>query len=386
MALSGELIRPGFFYPTCLEPEARHIYRHVRAFADPVFVCQKRKGHWPGLEPRVVNRSPFRETARWLARVRGVPWQAGGRETREIAAIFRQAGVDIVHIFSGNAALHMLPLLRQLEIPVLVSFHGSDVTGEFAAPGARAAREEIFLRAGLVACRSGDLAREVAGLGCPQEKLRLMRAVLPEAIAPSPRMAPPGGARRFLAAGRLVPKKGHASAIEAFALAARDIPDARLTIAGEGPLATELANRARELGVSVDFPGFLGEEALREAFLEHDVFLQPSEVVGGDREGIPNALLEAMSAALPCIATRHGGIGEVIEHCTSGLLVEEGRPDELAKAMRSIAKSNELWNTLSKGAHARFIDEFSAENQIARIHDLYREAAAGLPASRNPLF
>jgi colanic acid/amylovoran biosynthesis glycosyltransferase len=328
----------------------------------------------------------MREAAKWLARRTGMPWQMSGREAREIVEIYRRAGVSVVHIFSGNAALHALPVLRQLPVPALVSFHGSDVSGEFAAPGAKAVRAEIFHRAGLVACRSADLAEAVAALGCPQEKLRVMRAVLPEAILDRLRSAPAGGARRFLAAGRLVAKKGHATAIAAYAKLLRKMPDARLTIAGDGPLAAPLAAQARKLGVDVDFVGFLSEEDLRTAFLEHDVFLQPSEVAAGDREGIPNALLEAMSAGLPCIATRHGGIQEVIEHGTSGLLIPEGQPAELAKSMQALAESAELWNQLSQGAHARFLAEFAAEHQISRINDLYREAAAGLPASRNPLF
>jgi len=296
-----------------------------------------------------------------------------------MSEIVRRTGASLLHIFFGNVAVHMLPLLRETAVPVVVSFHGADVTGKIASPAFERARCEMFERAALVLCRSEQLAQKVRELGCEASKLRIMRTVLPP-IRRSPHVPPADGAWRIVQAARLVPKKGIATALRAFAAFLKVHPHSRFMIAGDGPLEGELRRQVAELGIadSVEFCGFLSQELLAQLFRDAHIFLHPSETVGGDVEGIPNSLLEAMASGLPSVSTRHGGIPEVIDNGVTGMLCGEGDSAGLSAALLELAGDPALYSRISKEG-AEFVSaEFSAAKQIANVENLYR-AAIGIP-------
>lgn len=371
---SGETV--GLFCPTYLEPEMLHVHRHVnalRAFR-PIVLTQKAKGVWSGVIPVVVPRSRLRELSRFAEQVAGRPWQLSRGEANAITNKLRVC--RLLHIFFGDAAIHCLPLLDAYKGPVVISFHGADVSGAIAGNGYRRARERLFSRAELVACRSEDLVAKVAALGCPQGKLRVMRTILPDLPKGAPKAAPADGAWRLLQAGRLIPKKGPFTALQAFALFRQRFPLATFTLAGEGPLRGELEAEATRLGISaaVQMPGFLGQDALRKEFDAAHIYLHPSETVNEDREGVPNALLEAMANRLPPVATRHGGIPEVVEHGRSGLLCAEKDPVALAAALLELATNPQQYQTFSEGANKRVAEAFSPTRGIEAVEAIYREA------------
>ncbi len=287
-------------------------------------------------------------------------------------------GCSLLHAFFGNAAIHLLPLLRDCGVPVVISFHGSDVAGSMASAGYAEAREELFSLAARVPCRSEALAERVAKLGCPRGKLTVMRTMIPETrIALRP--PPMGGDWQFVQAARLVPKKGMATALRAFALFAERRTKARFVIAGEGPQEAELRALAASLGVAdqVEFAGFLAQEELKRLFARSFAFIHPSETAVGDVEGVPNAMLEAMACGMPVIATRHGGIPEVIENGVNGLLVNEGDFEGLAREMERLACGATLSMSLGEAGARTVREQFSPERQVAAIEAMYREACQG---------
>jgi glycosyltransferase involved in cell wall biosynthesis len=257
----------------------------------------------------------------------------------------------------------------------VVSFHGSDVAGSMASSAYTEALREMFQLAAVVPCRSEQLAGAVGRLGCPADKLRLMRTVLPD-IPFVLRQPPTDGAWKIVQAARLVPKKGVTTALRAFTKFAEKFPAATFTIAGEGPLEAVLRKLATELDVSdrVRFTGFLTQEDLQHLFRESHIFFHPSETAGGDVEGVPNALLEAMAGGLPVVATHHGGIPEVVRNGETGLLSAERDPVALAESLVRLAGSPALFQKLSELASASVKENFSAGRQIAAVEDIYREA------------
>ena len=367
------------FCATFLRPEMLHIHRQISGLSSfsPVVITQKREGEWAAERVEVVPRSGFRFIGRGLERWLGKPWQITGAEAEKMVSAMRRAQASLLHIFFGNVAVRMLPLMRRAGVPAVISFHGSDVTGEIATPAFDAARAEMFRRASLVLCRSEQLAQRVAALGCDAAKLRIMRTVLPP-IERAPHSPPADGRWHLVQASRLVPKKGLATALRAFADFLKIHPLAKFSVAGEGPMEAELRGFASSLGISgsVDFCGFLHQDQLADLYAGAHIFLHPSETVGGDVEGIPNSLLEAMASGLPSVATDHGGIPEVIQNGTTGLLCGEGDWQGLARALLLLAEDSALYARISL-AGADFVSgEFSAAKQIVNIENLYREAIA----------
>jgi glycosyltransferase involved in cell wall biosynthesis len=129
---------------------------------------------------------------------------------------------------------------------------------------------------------------------------------------------------RFVSVGRFIPQKGYVELLHAFAAARPKIPEATLTLVGGGPLEAELRRNVQTLGIedAVTLHGWATREQQRQALAEASVYLQPS--VANFGEWMPRTILEAMAMRLPVIATRVGGIGDVVRDAESGLLLEPG--------------------------------------------------------------
>jgi glycosyltransferase involved in cell wall biosynthesis len=181
---------------------------------------------------------------------------------------------------------------------------------------------------------------------------------------------------QIVQAARLVPKKGFATALHAFAAFGRQYPKATFVIAGDGPMEAELRKLTNELGINgrVRFAGFVSQDALQKLFSGSHIFLHPSETAAGDVEGVPNAMLEAMACGLPVVATRHGGIPEAIEHGRNGLLCAERDTDGVAAALLRLANDAVLYRTLTQQASASVHEQFAKERQVAVIEKVYGDA------------
>ncbi len=354
-----------------------HIHRQItalRAF-DVCVLAQKVENlpSFPGIEPLVIPRSPWRFLARLRERhVTRQPWQISNGEVRAIREALTAGRADVLHVFFGNVAVHLLPLLREVTVPVVVSFHGADVAGAMISENFRSARDEVFQRAAAVAARSEELACRVIAMGCPAEKLHVLRTVVP--LPPPTARAARGGEFVVVQACRLIPKKGVSVSLRAFARLLERAPNSVFLIAGSGPDEERLRELASSLGIAgrVQFLGFLEQASLRALYLSAHAFVHPSETVRGDVEGIPNALLEAMGAGVPVIATRHGGIPEAVEHGVSGLLCAEGDVTSVADALIAIHDDPDLAERLASGGEIAVREKFSESAATRNLESFYR--------------
>jgi colanic acid/amylovoran biosynthesis glycosyltransferase len=230
----------------------------------------------------------------------------------------------------------------------------------------------------LVLARSQSLADRLVQFGCPPEKLRINRTGVPLKEFPLVERQPPAGGRwRLMQACRLIPKKGVATSLRAFAIFKKDYPNAEFFIAGKGPLQPELEMLAAGLGVlrDVHFVGFLSPAKLMELYASSHLFLHPSETPPDEnQEGIPNSILEAMATGLPIFATQHGGIPEAVEHGRTGLLVPEEDHVGLARAMREITNSPRVLREMGLIAREEVVQHFEQEAQIQLLESYYEEA------------
>jgi colanic acid/amylovoran biosynthesis glycosyltransferase len=367
---------------TFLKPEMLHIYRQITALkrVEPFVIAQKREEaeRYPFEKIAVIGK-PATHFARrfWFKKVRDAPWELSDGEVRKLIGVLERINAQLLHIYFGHIAVHLLPLIRAWPKPSVVSFHGADVMVDLDKPAYRAATQQMLEAVRLVLVRSESLGRALINLGCPAGKIRLQHTGIPvDEIPFRPREWPTDGAWKFVQACRLIEKKGLRVSLRAFAKFAARHAASTFTIAGEGPLRNELGQLAAELGVAdkVYFPGFISQTQLRELFYQSHIFLHPSEVGGdGNQEGVPNSMLEAMASGLPVFATEHGGIPEAIENGRSGILVKERDDEALALALLERTANPEGLAAIARNGAEVVRKHFEQTGQTRQLEDYYLE-------------
>ena len=367
---------------TLLKPEMLHIYRQITALerVQPVVITQKRENadRFPFEQIDILRKSPSHFLRRfWFRQIRDQPWQISSGESRSLTRVLEKQNAQLLHIYFGHIAVHLLPLIRAWPKPTIVSFHGADVLVDMHKPAYRDATRLMLGAVKRILVRSESLKRAVVKIGCDENKLDIMRTGIPLDEFPfRERSIPPDNEWRLVQACRLIPKKGLATTLHAFTHFLAKYPKASLTIAGEGPMVNELRELTQKLKIdkSVSLPGFVSQEKLREIFYESHLFLHPSETgVDGNQEGVPNSMLEAMASGLPVFATNHGGIPEAIENGISGILVEERDFEALANAMLGAADDPSSLARLAQNGANAVREKFDRDVQAQRLEEIYLE-------------
>jgi glycosyltransferase involved in cell wall biosynthesis len=167
--------------------------------------------------------------------------------------------------------------------------------------------------------------------------------------------------------GSLVENKGHRVLVDAFHRAVSTCPALRLLIVGDGPLRAELESRVAGLNLSpkVGFTGCLAD--VHPVLDQAEMFILPTI----QREGLPLALLEANQHGLAVVASRVGGVPEVVEHGCSGLLVPPGDPIALSDAILTLAADRRLRQALGAAGRAQYEARFRAERMVAQVESVY---------------
>ncbi|TDX21881.1 glycosyltransferase family 4 protein [Rhodovulum visakhapatnamense] len=173
---------------------------------------------------------------------------------------------------------------------------------------------------------------------------------------------------RLLFVGRLAPVKGLRVLFEALQTIGGDLPGLRLTLAGDGPDRAGLEAAVAGLGGRVRFTGYLSQEAVAAEMKQTDIVVLPSFA-----EGVPVVLMEAMASRRPVIATQVAGVGELVEHGRSGLIVPPGDAAGLAAAIRRLARDPALRAAMGEAGRKRVLAEFDIATEAARMARLIAE-------------
>lgn len=294
-----------------------------------------------------------------------------------------QGGVDVLLGLGWHEAVHAARISRRTGVPFVVRYACSGAHGDLAALRREPELRELLGGAARHVCISEEIEAEARAAGLPPERLVSIpngvdlaawrREVTPAVI---PWRAGPLEPEVVLFVGRLARQKRVDVLLDAAARVAEGRPGFRLALAGQGPLRREHEVRARSLGLE-DRVVFLGvREDVLALHRAARVFVLPSE-----GEGMPNALLEALAAGTPSVATEVPGTLEVARHEREALLVPAGDSRALAAALERLLSDEALRARLSAAGQARVAERYDVDQSAARYATAL-EAAAADPGPR----
>jgi glycogen(starch) synthase len=335
--------------------ETLHQYPHFTVDTDPEDASWNRLGLVDIHRVSITSRMDHHDAV-GLARV-----------AAEVRAVRRAFAADVVHVaMCGRDGL--IALKTDDGTPWVLSSHIS--VGVLQGRGSGVWDRQLE-RADRILAVSEAARRETVAL-VPHRADRIR--VVHNGVVPTVDAAPlPEGPPVILAHGRLVPEKGFAPLLVAFALLLDRQPDARLVIAGDGYGRVGLQSLASSLGVSaqVDFTGWVDEARIRELIDASHVVAVPS--VWNEPFGL--TALEAAERGRPVVASRVGGLQDIIIDGETGLLVQAGDPMSFAAAIESLLIDPERATAMGAAARRRAHTEFTFERCLDGYEQALREVA-----------
>ena len=273
---------------------------------------------------------------------------------------------DIVHAQSLYVAIPALISKKILKIPYIVWGRGSDVylPNRFT----KLTSKTIMKNADSVLALTNEMKRVMQGIHDCEIIVVPNGIELKEYMIELPRQERRSHKKRVLFVGRLHPVKGVQYLLQAMKTVHEKIPDAKLTLVGDGEDREYLENLADCLGIRdcVNFVVKVPHEKVSDYMSHADVFVLPSL---SESFGIVN--LEAMARGLPIVATRVGGLPDVIEDGVNGYLVKAKEPSEIAEALLKLLLDEQLWETISK-TNKQKINEYSWERVALALEKIYQ--------------
>ena len=327
---------------------------------------------------KVARRRP-RGTLRALAWGAGRRSRAAWRRVFEGLLLVGALGDEPVHLHAHFASTPtLIAFLANMVAgqPYSVTMHAKDL---YTTPPERL-RERCAPATALLTCTGANAAYYAEHVDAAARVFVFRHGVDLHRFA-NPRRDPVPG--RILTVGRLVPKKGHLDLVQALKLLAEAGLSFTWEIIGEGPLKAELQSAIARAGLTgrVDFRGSLPQDAVIDAYASAEVFaLAPRVMPDGDRDGIPNVLIEAMAAGVALVATCVSGVPEVVHDEETGLLAPPGDAPALAARLRRLLTDPDLRDRLGSAGRAFTLQHCDLTTCVTPLASLMQtqRTAAGL--------
>ena len=295
----------------------------------------------------------------------------------------------LVHVHFGTDAVLAWPWIRHLGLPMLVTLHGFDINthpewwisghhGDYWRnyPGqlkALAHKKNVSFIAVSQAIRQ----RAIQAYGIPAHKISVLHIGVDHqtfSLGKTPICERP---MRVLFVGRLVEKKAAHVLIRAMAQVQQLVPQAELSIVGDGSQRDELQQLANELKVQVNFLGEMPSDRVRAQLHEARIFCLPSiTAINGDAEGLPIVLLEAQACGLPVVTSARGGRDEGIADGVTGFSFDEGDVAALSKHILRLLQDDHLAQKMSEAGPKFIAENFRLDDCTAKLEAHYDKQVA----------
>jgi len=283
---------------------------------------------------------------------------------------------DIVHCHFGPSG-NLGALLKDLGIiegKCITTFHGYDLSIYINEEGDKV-YDALFKAGDFFLPISEKWKEKLIRLGCEKQRIAVHRmGVDTSRFAFTPRESRENGKVHMLTVARLVEKKGVQYGIQAVAKVLKKYPYVEYSIAGDGPLRSELQSLIDTLNINgyVKLLGWKRQEEIVEIMRSADILLAPSVTSkDGDQEGIPVVLIEALSQGLPVLSTQHSGIPELVRDGEFGFLVPERDVNALAEKLEYLIEHPEIWPEMGRAGRdyvARYYDINKLNDQLVGLY------------------
>jgi len=290
-------------------------------------------------------------------------------------SVIQKYNIKAVHVHHATLANKLLFLKKKHGLPLIVGFRGKDATSYPKKKKHLKILKKVFKTADLFLPVCHHLKNKIIKLGCPKNKIKVMYGGVDlSRFQCTPRTFPKDGPVHFLAVGRFVEKKGFGDLIDAFSKVHAKYGNTRLTLIGQGEYEQKYRKKIKKHGLEkqVKLVSWVDYQKIQQVYQNAHIFCAPSCIdKEGNEEGIPNTLKEAMATGMPCIATRHAGIPEIMKDGVTGLLVKERNKKELAAAMERMLQSPQKWQEWGLQARKRIEAKFNQKKQLQKQKEFY---------------
>lgn len=287
----------------------------------------------------------------------------------------------LLHAHFGPDGAYAMALADQLKIPLVVTFHGYDITisrkaiwrtGKFLYYQLLFNELELKRKASAFIAVSHFIRSKLLEKGYPEEKI-IQHYIGVDTVKFSP-TDNKADERYILCVGRHIQKKGIDTLLRAFAQVAQKHPSVSLIQIGAGPLTSELHALATELGIQnrVRFIGSQPHKVVLNLMRGAEIFALPSQTAkNGDCEGLPIVINEASACGVPVVSTFHSGIPEAVLNGKTGFLVTEKDDVALAEKLDTLLSDRALSEKMGRLGRKFVCEEFDIYKQTAKLEAIY---------------
>lgn len=298
---------------------------------------------------------------------------------RELRAIVKKLKPEIIHAQFGNNGVLIAPIAKEFNIPLVVTFHGYDVSILTKKPFWIQNYKKLFQTGQLFIGVSNHICNKIKNLGCNENKIiRFAAGIKIENFKFRETVIDVDQEIKLIHIGRLIEKKSPLLLIKAFKLVSDYYENKlklSLTIIGDGPLQDDTMKLIKQLNLNekVKMLGAVKHDEIMNLLYESHIYTQHCVTAqNGDQEGLGISFLEASATGLPIVTTNHNGIPDAVINYKTGFLVPEGDYQTMAKKIIELIENPDLAKKFGIQGRKHVENNFDINKQILIALNYYK--------------